>query len=447
MRKLLLATTAALGASVAIAGGAYAGTLTANAPNPAPGSISVTFNTVVEAFVFNGSDTGKVRAESVNGLGLNAAGNRSPAASSRRATGSAATSVCSRPSPACSANGLQYGASAEFRQTSGFSNKTSNPVAATVYNQRAFLYVGADKFGKVYLGSQVQPTELFQTGNPANFNTGGWDGDLPGDLRHRPAVLHRRLRTTRRTRSSTSRRSSPASTSASRSSPTPTAATSVARSTRAFPSTPATQPQYGNRINTVDGSLRYQGSFGPFGIKSNVGGSVGGTVKASDGTPNHQSYTLLAGGLGVTYGGLELDGHIDAGHFNSSFQPEQARRAHHDVLCRRRQLHDRPGDLRRQLLRLRLRPVKDGVDPVGTLHGYGIAAGGTYTLAPGASVFLEYLYGHQRANGYDLINGAVNTAGTGPKSTTTSRSRARHRQRVQVLIGGPLRLRRALRTI
>ena len=41
----------------------------------------------------------------------------------------------------------------------------------------------------------------------------------------------------------------------------------------------------------------------------------------------------------------------------------------------------------------------------GNLHGYGIAAGGTYTLAPGASVFLEYLYGHQRASGVDLVNG------------------------------------------
>lgn len=409
MRKLLLTTTAALGASVAIAGGAYAGTITPNAPNPAPGSISVTFNTVVEAFVFNGSDTGKVRAETTN----------TGYAGGTKSQGYGIGSYI-RLFPSFTgmlANGLQYGASAEFRQTSGFSNKSSNPVAATVYNQRAFLYIGADQFGKVYVGSQVQPTELFQTGNPANFNTGGWDGDLPGifatglpyfiddsnDQANKIVYVSPQF-----AGFDFGASFEPDSYGRDFGGPLNTRVSS----------TPVTQPQYGNRINTVDGSVRYQGSFGPIGIKSNVGGSAGGTVRASDGNANHQSYSVVGGGLGVTYGGLEVDGHIDSGHFNSSYQPEQHGAHISTGYVVGASYTIGPVIFGASYYGFDSGQNKNGVDAVGTLHGYGIAAGGTYTLAPGASVFLEYLYGHQRENGYDLINGAINTAG-GPKVNNT----------------------------
>ncbi len=337
MRKLLLATTAALGASVAIAGGAYAGTLAPNAPNPAPGSISVTFNTVVEAFVFDGSDTGKVRAEQTNrGSG--------PAGGIKSQGYGIGNYIRLFPSfTGMLANGLQYGASSEFRHTSGFQNAT-NPTGPSVYVQRAFLYIGADKFGKIYLGSQVQPTELFQTGNPANFNTGGWDGDLPGifatglpyfidDSQDRankivyvspqfagfdfgvsfePDTYGNDFGGPLTTRVS----SAPSLSGDAVTINNPDGTTSTVSAFTA-------SSQYGQRRNTFDGSVRYQGAFGPLGVKANVGGSVGGTVRSSDGGPNHQTFDFLAGGLGVTYGGLEIDGHIDSGHFSSSYEPEQ----------------------------------------------------------------------------------------------------------------------------
>ncbi len=172
MRKLLLATSALLGASVGIAGIAQAGTLTPNAPNPAPGSITVTLNALVEAMAFVSSDSG-TQPQNNGGNKVEPYG--------------IATYVRLYPSfDGVLANGLKYGASVELRQNQGFvSSPNSNGVGdlGTMYVQRGFVYVGADKFGKVSLGSPVQPTELFQTGNPANFNTGGWDGDLPGVFR------------------------------------------------------------------------------------------------------------------------------------------------------------------------------------------------------------------------------------------------------------------------
>ena len=41
----------------------------------------------------------------------------------------------------------------------------------------------------------------------------------------------------------------------------------------------------------------------------------------------------------------------------------------------------------------------------------GIAAGGTYSLAPGISVFLSGLWGERKQNGYNFVTGTgVNTA-------------------------------------
>ena len=247
MRKLLLATTAALGATIGIAGGANAGTLTPNAPNPAPGSITVTFNAVVEAFVFNESDTAKVRAESNPGGGTKST--------------SYGIGTYSRLFPSFDgvlANGLKYGASIEIRHRSGVvaTTATSNSAtSAVLYNQREFMYLGADKFGKLitWLARCSRPN-CSRTGNPANFNTGGWDGDLPGIFGSRHSLLHRRRQRPAPTRWSMCRRSSPASISACRSSRTATATTSAtgqhprARVDGSAPN--STVRQYGSRRNT-----------------------------------------------------------------------------------------------------------------------------------------------------------------------------------------------------
>ena len=391
MRKLLLATTAALGATVGIAGGAYAGTLTPNAPNPAPGSITVTLNAVVEAFVFNESDTAKVRAESTPGGGTKST--------------SFGIGTYSRLFPSFDgvlANGLKYGASMEIRHRSGVTQGATN---AVLYNQREFLYLGADKFGKFIIGSAVQPTELFQTGNPANFNTGGWDGDLPGvfgsglgyyidddnDQANKVIYVSPQF----------------AGFDFGVSYEPNDFGRDFGGPSGARVSSGNTSPQFGSRRNTVDGAIRYQGSFGSFGVKANVGGSYGGTVRSSVATvPNRRDFEFLAGGLAVTFAGFEVDGHIDSGVYGRDFNPVNAGAKGTTAYVVGGSYTFGPFIVGANYYAYDTGENKDGVNPIGTNHAYGVAAGGTYTLAPGASVFLEYLYGHQKNNGYDLIGSA-----------------------------------------
>ncbi len=176
MRKFLLATSALLGASVGVAGVGYAGTLTPNAPNPAPGSITVTLNALVEAFVFDGTDSGLHNQFTTV---TNPNGTTSVYRSKYQTYGVGSYARLYPSFDGVLANGLKYGGSIEIRQNAGFIASGST-TPASLFVQREFIYLGADRFGKIEAGDPVQPTELFQTGNPANFNTGGWDGDLPG---------------------------------------------------------------------------------------------------------------------------------------------------------------------------------------------------------------------------------------------------------------------------
>lgn len=424
MRKLLLATSALLSASVGFAGLGHAGTLTPNAPNPAPGSITVTLNALVEAMMIAGSDSGTL-PENFNGNKVQNYG--------------IATYVRLYPSfDGVLANGIKYGASVELRQNQGFAGTSSQNAVGedlgTMYVQRGFVYVGTDHFGKVSLGSPVQPTELFQTGNPANFNTGGWDGDVPGFFRWGLPYFF----------SDTNDRANkivyvspqfsgfdfglsfepnnygndyakPFTRVTSASS---TSIITVDPITGVETTTTAQGLQYGRRVNTVDGAARYQGTFGAVGFKADLGGSYGGTVRSNGGTavdpvtgvivgipgaPNYKNYTMLTGGVSVTFGGLEFDAMGIGGQFGPSLAPTLS--GHTDAWITG--------------VSYTIGPVIFGAAYNGfssgytasvsgnSTHGYGIAAGGTYTLAPGASVFLEYLYGHQHANGVDLVNGGA----------------------------------------
>ena len=53
----------------------------------------------------------------------------------------------------------------------------------------------------------------------------------------------------------------------------------------------------------------------------------------------------------------------------------------------------------------------------------GLAAGGTFMLAPGAYVFLSYLYGTRHQTGVDLLSGVATATGA-PSVTTNNNTRA-----------------------
>ena len=393
MRKLLLATSALLGASVGIAGIANAGTLTPNAPNPAPGSITVTLNALVEAFGIAGTDSGS---------------NGGPSGV-KRANYAIASYFRMYPSfDGVLANGLKYGGSAEIRQFSGFGSTSTASALSGLYAQREFVYIGADKFGKVSLGTPVQPSELFQVGNEVGFNTGGWDGDLPGffnggglkyiidddnDRNEKivyvsPQVAGFDFGVSFEPNSSVNNFGG----SDARTISAPTASNNV---------------QIGKRINTGDAALRYQGAFGPVGFKANAAVSYGGVVRASDALSN-RNFTLYAGGIAATLGGFELGGHIDSGVYGDDLGTIKRGATGTTAYIAGGQYTFGPIVVGANYYaydsgEFKATPAAAGVGGAGGgLHGYGVAAGGTYTLAPGASVFLEYLFGQQHANNIDI---------------------------------------------
>jgi hypothetical protein len=420
MRKLLLATSALLGASVGIAN---AGTLTPNAPNPPPGTITVTFNALVEVFGFAGSDSGGRDLANPGGVypaGSAHAGQPLPGAKvSPFAIGS-----YSRLYPSFDgslANGIKYGGSIEIRHvdsttapaTNGTSGATgAGSQTATLYNQREYVYIGTDKLGKVYLGSQVPATELFQVGNEVGFNDGGWDGDLPGffvtglpyfiddanDQANKVVYVSPQF--------------------AGVDFGVGFEPNGIGRSfnpTTRISSVPSDVGAFGIRRNTIDGAIRYQGTFSDVGVKAQLGGSYGGSVLATDGylgARSNQNYSLFAAGLAATFGGFEVGAHLDTGRFGGGLGT----------------LNTGDGSTTAWIAggTYTIGPVVVGANyygfnsgqhsglsvegsgvGVGMMNGFGIAAGGTYTLAPGASVFLSYLYGQNKQNGYDLVNGGA----------------------------------------
>ncbi len=392
MRKLLLATSALLGASVGIAGVANAGTLTPNAPNPAPGSITVTLNALVEAFGIAGTDSGS---------------NGGPSGV-KRANYAIASYTRLYPSfDGVLANGLKYGGSVEIRQYSGFGATSTSSALSSLYAQREFVYIGADKFGKISLGTPVQPSELFQVGNEVGFNTGGWDGDVPGffnggglkymidddnDRNEKvvyvsPQVAGFDFGASFEPNSSVNNFGG----SDARTSSAPFNSGNV---------------QIGKRRNTVDAALRYQGAFGPVGFKADAAVSYGGVVQNTGGV-NNRNFTLYAGGIAATLGGFELGGHIDSGVYGDDLGTIRRGATGTTAYIAGGQYTFGPFVVGANYYaydsgEFKATPAAGGIGAGGGLHGYGIAAGGTYTLAPGASVFLEYLFGQQHANNIDI---------------------------------------------
>jgi predicted porin len=395
MRKLLLATSALLGTSFVMASVGHAGTLTPNAPNPAPGSITVTLNALVEAFVFDGTDSGLSSKTSTLYGG----------SSGKYQTYGVGSYARMYPSfDGVLANGLKYGGSIEVRQKGGF--QTGSTTAAAFYAQREYLYVGADKFGKFEAGDPVQPTEYFQTGNPANFNTGGWDGDLPGvfgvglpyfiddsnDRAEKVVYISPQF-----VGFDFGVSFEPTGTAVS-DFPTIDRASSVSSGS-------TLSSLIGRRRNTVDGALRYTGAFGPLGVKANAGATVGAAVHSDDSPLDFKAFNLFGGGVSVTFGGLEVDGHIDYGQYGPGLSATSA--GHTTAYVTGASYTIGPWIMGASYYGFDSGFTRTTSLTGSALHGYGIAAGGTYTLAPGASVFLEYLYGHQRADGVDLVNGGA----------------------------------------
>ncbi len=467
MRKLLLATVAGLGSWGAVASDSFAqqsgsavqaptqsnasysvyqgGVSLPSASNPTPGTVVVRLNGRVRfyAYEINDADAStSLNKQDKYGFGEYA----------RLYPGF----------DGVAANGLKYGANLEIRQDAaapagGGSNGSisgADVKRGQLYFRRVWGYMGTDQVGTIRVGSTDQPTSLYLTGNFENFNDGGWDGDLPGFFAANVAPVWAlpdnsgSYYTTNKVvylspsvfgfDLGVSYEPSTANVSVSDNCNAPGLGftTSQGQATTSYcdrASSTTSNAESARRRNTFDALLRYRGTFGPVGIAATAAIISGSHVQYNGGAAytnsplaptganyNYQGLNIGDFGLAVTFAGLSVGGHYETGKFNGQTQNTLPRGfpdsnayvagasytfgpvivgAHYFVT-------ESAGDLSNAFYG---RQRKD----------QGIAAGGTYSLAPGVSIFLSTLWGQRKQNGYNFVSGAGVTNATGVGGQTT----------------------------
>ncbi len=340
---------------------------------------------------------------------------------------------------------------------------------AGLYFRRVWGYLGSNQLGTIRLGAVDSASSLYMTGNFENFNDGGLNGDVPGLLNQNTYVTWPfadvgNLYTTNKVvylspqifgfdagvsfEPSTAALSngnncgsgSPVGANFINANGAFTAAAGAAGQGVTGPgcdrlSSSPSNAESQRRRNNFDGLLRYRGSFGGVGIAATAGyiggghvldnqtgvafnsnplvGATGiGTATPLNGTVRNDYEGLSVGdfGLAATFGGLSVGGKYQFGRFNGSFA------------LLPRGLPD--GEAVLVGTSYTFGPIivgahgllyKSAGDISSAANGrkrveHGLAAGATYSLAPGVSLFLSYVYNERKQNGYNFVTNQGTTA-------------------------------------
>ena len=442
MRKLLLAGVAVLGASVGLADVADAQKLA----SPDPGQVIVRLNGRVRFYAYGAFDR-----DVNNNPATTAAGRLAPNAGTNKQNtyGFAEYGRLYPGFDGQTASGLKYGASLEIRQDSGGpagggafgSISGQNPQRAELYFRRVWGYLGANNLGTLRVGSTDQPTSLYLTGNFENFDSGSFNGDIPGisgaALVAWPFSDTGSNYTTNKAvylspqlygfDFGVSYEPSTANVSGGNNCPGGISAPGCDR----LSSTP-TNSETARRKNTVDALVRYRGTFASFGIAATaayIGGSHVSddsnirtynsnplTTSGAAGSTNlprydYQGLNIGDFGVAVTYGGLQVGGHYDFGQFNANVGVPKPK-GYDD------------GEAWLAGASYTIGPLVFGASwlynkSAGNLSNdyfgrqrteQGAGFGATYTIAPGLSLSFSGIYGIRKQNGYNFVTGAGVTA-------------------------------------
>jgi hypothetical protein len=390
MRKLLLATVATVGASMGLMAAAQAQTA-------APGSVTVRLNGRVNWYagiegssLDNNSSTG-VKTATDNFLGY-----------LRLFPGF----------DGVAANGLHYGAAAEIRINGG---ETAG--AETLFVHQAYGYFGLPKLGQISFGQENGPVVLFETGTFEGFNDGGWWGDLPAIVPGNAEVVY------------------PFVDNGGLSQETnkivylsPTIAGfqfavgfepnhTAENYTDAATSTPS--PIIGGMPrNLIDVGGQYTQTFGPVGIQIGADYLGAGQVAYTGDTPavGYKDLNMFSGGATATIAGVTVGGNVVYGAFNQvsgydfQLEPDGGNAAIGTLFGA--QYTAGPIVVGGSVFRFQTTgDIPDGgvasdINANGLTVGQqvnnGLALGGTYTLVPGVSLFVDYDYGWRKQGGLDF---------------------------------------------
>ncbi len=457
MRKLLLATVATLGASMGVASYADAQVVdnTDGQTYPTPGQVTVRLNGRYRFYAGVTSNDG-LRTDSLTA----AAGTTATAASADTGTNRLSNYgflSYARLYPGfdgVAANGLKYGASLEIRSDNGggAGGGTYGGISASdrsrneLYFRREWGYIGTDKIGTFRFGNADGPLSLFLTGSGESFNDGAWNGDaptfLPGNLElaFPFADTGNDYATTKAvyvspqfygvdfgvsfepntgTGSGTNGCSSGSNTQLTSNligpgNGVPSAGCDALAST--------STSDYSRRRNTFEGVVRYRGTFGPIGVAATAGIMKSGRVLDASTPQRAQQYNdILLGdfGLSVTYAGVNLFGHLQHGQEGSSFalSPKNTNgTATEDQTAWTAGASYTIGPVIVGASYIDVgSPGAQGANNLANgghqRREQGVAAGGTYSLAPGVSLFLSYLWDVRKQVGYNFLDGATQAVG------------------------------------
>jgi len=364
---------------------------------------------------------------------------------------------------AVAANGLKYGAFLEIRQdnqvapgggVNGGTASSANGARGALYFRRETGYIGTDQYGFLRFGATDQPTSLFATGTFENFDDNAWNfATIPGPFTSNAVVYGPfpdvgALYTTSKVvylspkffdmvdfgvsfapntgNDDAQAGNCPyANTAAGATSVTGTS--SVGTGCDATSSTNVSGENKRPR-NTVDAVARLRTAVGPAGVAATVGGFYSGAVQYNGtapatgptGVPRYNGYGVFDSGLQVTFGGLAVGGHLDYGQYNGTnfwtLQPKEGRDgfaylvgssyAFGSLVVGASYFNNQTAGYWTTTTSFS-NGYKGGYAIGRTLNQSGVAAGGTLTVAPGAYVFLSYLYGQKHQTGVDLVTNVV----------------------------------------
>ncbi|HYZ62579.1 MAG TPA: porin [Acetobacteraceae bacterium] len=366
------------------------------------------------------------------------------------------------------ANGLKYGASIEIRQdqSSGAgggmfgSISTQNRARSALYFRRIWGYLGTNEIGTFRFGSIDQPSSLYMTGNFENFNDGGWNGDVPaliagnnqvtwpfadvgsyyttnkivylspqffgfdGGISFEPSTANVNA-------NSNCGAGSPVGTNFINPSGNFTTAagangTGAASAGCDRLSSSPVNAESARRRNTFDVLVRYRGTFGPVGVAATGGYIGGGHVLDNSGLPfnnnplisvtnavgtttgvrsNFEGLSVGDFGAQVTYAGFSIGGKYQFGRFNGQWQPLPK-----GLPDSQAWLVGGSYTIGPMIVGASYLNFQSAGDVANAFFGrlrteQGFAAGGTYSLAPGVSIFLSYLWGQRKQNGFNFNTG------------------------------------------
>jgi len=382
---------------------------------------------------------------------------------------------------AMAANGLKYGAGLEIRHDTGAAaggGVSGNSVSGSVttrgnlYFRREMAYMGTDNLGYIRFGATDQPTSLMLTGNFENFNDGGWNGDINLVLSNSQPLwpfedVGALYTTTKMVYVSpkffdmidfgvsfepgTGNMGAGPGCSWANSQAT-TANPAIGGNATACDATSSSSVVSENkrRRNTFDGVVRLRTAAGPVGIAATVGGMYGGSVQYNGtqvGEVQYNGLQVFDAGLQATYGGFAVGGHLIYGKDNGQWN--LAPKGAPDEIAWLAGTSYAFGSFvvgtsfykvssAGQMGAATTATGTSQVYGVGLRSEYGIAAGGTLTLAPGAALFLSYLYGHRHQTGYDFVGGGTSISTNGVTAAGYSPVNTHNNVQSQALYVGTL---------